>query len=90
MKSESPDLKAPQFAKDSHMVIESLMVGAFQENTYVVVNKDSKEALIIDPGDEANRIADKLSCLGATPVAILLTHGHIDHVLACADLKEKV
>lgn len=49
------------------------------ENTYVVINK-SNQALIIDPGVTLQRLQLLLREHGATPVAIVLTHGHYDHI----------
>ncbi len=71
------------------MKIEHLVVGPVQTNTYLVINETNKEAIIVDPGAEADRIAAKIDGLGLTPVAILLTHGHFDHAAAAAGLAEK-
>jgi glyoxylase-like metal-dependent hydrolase (beta-lactamase superfamily II) len=60
-------------------------VGPVQENCYVVRAKGSERAVIVDPGDEAERIIGALEALGITVVeAILLTHTHFDHVGAVA------
>ncbi|MHC4471535.1 MAG: MBL fold metallo-hydrolase [Planctomycetota bacterium] len=71
------------------MIVEPIVVGMFQENTWVVVCEETREAVIIDPGDEAERIADLLEQLDATPARILNTHAHLDHVGGVADLKER-
>ncbi|MGP0050759.1 MAG: MBL fold metallo-hydrolase [Solirubrobacteraceae bacterium] len=60
-------------------------VGPVQENCYIVRAKGSERAVIVDPGDEADRIIEALEALGITVVeAILLTHTHFDHVGAVA------
>jgi hydroxyacylglutathione hydrolase len=71
------------------MIVEHIVVGMFQENSWVLVCERTREAVLVDPGDEAERIADLVDRLDAVPVRILNTHAHLDHVGAVADLKEK-
>jgi hydroxyacylglutathione hydrolase len=61
-------------------------VGAFQENCYLVRADGADKALLIDPGDEAERLQTAMSELGVEPEAILLTHTHIDHIGAVAPI----
>jgi hydroxyacylglutathione hydrolase len=61
-------------------------VGAFQENCYLVRAEGAEKALLIDPGDEAERLQGAMSELGVEPEAILLTHTHIDHIGAVAPI----
>jgi len=62
-------------------------VGPVQENTYIVRLPDADRAVIVDPGDEAERILGALEALHITAVdAILLTHTHFDHVGAVAEV----
>lgn len=68
------------------MQVEHLAVGPVQTNCYLAINKETKEAIIIDPGDDADRIGMRLKQLEAKPVAILLTHGHFDHAGAAKTL----
>lgn len=68
------------------MQVEHLAVGPVQTNCYLAINKETKEAIIIDPGDDADRIGMRLMQLEAKPVAILLTHGHFDHAGAAKTL----
>jgi hydroxyacylglutathione hydrolase len=66
---------------DAHM----FTVGPVQENSYIVRTPGSERAVIIDPGDEAERLLDALKALEISTVeAILLTHTHFDHVGAVA------
>ena len=67
------------------MKIETLKVGYLQENCYIVT-KDEK-TIIIDPGDEADRILE--ACKDKSVVGILLTHDHFDHVGALKEVEEK-
>jgi glyoxylase-like metal-dependent hydrolase (beta-lactamase superfamily II) len=55
--------------------------GQFLENCYLVIDEAARECAVVDPGEEAEMILHKLRETGATPVAIWLTHAHIDHVL---------
>lgn len=71
------------------MLIKTLPVGQLETNCYVVTNENTLESVVIDPGDEANTILDYLESNHLRCAAILLTHGHHDHVGALADVKEE-
>ena len=58
--------------------VECLPVGAFQENCYLVVNAETRECLIVDPGAEGERIIR--AAQEYKPAAVLLTHAHWDHI----------
>ena len=62
------------------MLIKTLPVGQLETNCYVVANENTLEAVVIDPGDESNTILDYLERSKLRCVAIMLTHGHFDHV----------
>jgi hydroxyacylglutathione hydrolase len=65
--------------------VRMFTVGPVQENCFVVRQKDSEQALIVDPGDEAERLLDALRRLEVKTVeAILVTHTHFDHIGAVA------
>jgi hydroxyacylglutathione hydrolase len=65
--------------------VRMFTVGPVQENCFIVRAKDSERALIVDPGDEADRLLAAVSALGIKQVeAILLTHTHFDHIGAVA------
>jgi hydroxyacylglutathione hydrolase len=59
-------------------------VGPVQENTFLVRRKGADRAVVVDPGDEADRLLPAVEALGVTLEAILLTHTHFDHVGAVA------
>lgn len=69
------------------MRVSSLTVGPFQENCYLVVDESSRDAVLVDPGDEAPRILEALASSGARLTAIWLTHAHVDHVGGIAGVK---
>ena len=69
--------------------VRALTVGPLQENCYVVRRPGADTAVVVDPGDEGERIIAALAELGITQVAaILLTHTHFDHVGAVSELHE--
>ena len=66
------------------MDVRSFTVGPVAENCYLFRAEESDRALIVDPGEEADRILAAVEGLGVTVEAILLTHTHFDHVGAVA------
>jgi hydroxyacylglutathione hydrolase len=66
--------------------IASFTVGPFRENCYLVRRADTGSAVLVDPGDEAERLIEEIAARGVTVEAILLTHTHIDHIGAVAAL----
>jgi glyoxylase-like metal-dependent hydrolase (beta-lactamase superfamily II) len=71
------------------MILEKLTVGPFQENCYVIGDQESGVGAIVDPGDEAARIALAVEQTNLEIAQILITHAHIDHVGAVASLAEE-
>ncbi len=69
------------------MEIEKLIVGQLQTNCYLVWEKETNEGVIIDPGDDAEYILNRIKDLEIKPKVILATHGHFDHVLGVFELK---
>jgi hydroxyacylglutathione hydrolase len=67
--------------------LHSLVVGPFQCNCAVLVCSKTQEAVIIDAGDEADRIEKKLKSLGVSVKYSLHTHAHLDHIGAVKGLK---
>ncbi|PYP31373.1 MAG: hypothetical protein DMD47_07230 [Gemmatimonadetes bacterium] len=63
--------------------------GQFAENCYVVVDEARRACAIVDPGEEAELITQRVAVLDVTPVAIWLTHAHLDHVMGVARLKRE-
>ena len=66
--------------------VHAMALGLYQTNCYIIHDEASKACCVIDPGYEPDTILDKLDSLGLTPEAILLTHGHFDHVGAVREL----
>lgn len=69
--------------------VQTVTVGAFQENCYLVVDEKSGRAVIVDPGGEGDRLVAAIEKSGAELEAIWITHAHVDHVGAIASVKRK-
>ena len=69
--------------------VKSYVVSDFGTNCYFVTNEDTKEMLIVDPGDNAPMLASNIDKEQLKPTAILLTHGHLDHASAAEELAKK-
>ena len=69
------------------MKVQSLTVGPFQENAYLVIDEATNRAVLIDPGAEPERLLAMVRESGATLEAIWLTHGHVDHIGGIAGVR---
>ncbi len=72
--------------KNSNFNLKKLIVGELATNCYII--SQNNQALIIDPGDNCNKIASCLNEQQLSPLVILLTHGHFDHILAAQQLQK--
>ncbi|GIW21968.1 MAG: MBL fold hydrolase [Candidatus Sericytochromatia bacterium] len=70
-------------------LIETIVVGAFQCNCTIIADNDTKEAIIIDPGDEANKILEIVKYYNLNVKYLMHTHAHLDHIMATREIKEK-
>ncbi|MDB4876320.1 MAG: beta-lactamase domain protein [Gemmatimonadetes bacterium] len=71
------------------MKVDVRTVGAFQENTYFVVDETTNRAVLIDPGAEPEMLVAMVRESGAVLEAIWLTHGHIDHIGGIAGVQRE-
>lgn len=71
------------------MEIKRAVLGMAATNCYFACNRETKETIIIDPADNAELLIRALTTGGYKPAAILLTHGHVDHILAVNALRER-
>jgi hydroxyacylglutathione hydrolase len=78
------DLAPP--GKEKIVRTDTLTVGMFQSNCYVVSCEQTKQAIVVDPGDEGNRIVTHVKREGLDVRMIVCTHGHIDHVAALPEV----
>jgi hydroxyacylglutathione hydrolase len=68
-------------------MLRKLIVGPYQANCYILGCNETKEGLIVDPGDEIFRIVREISRNGLTILYILITHGHFDHTGGADELR---
>ena len=71
------------------MLVKTIPVGQLEENCYIVTNEKTLECVVIDPGDESNTILDYLEDNSLKCRAIMITHGHYDHVGAVDAIAEE-
>ena len=69
-------------------LLQTLPVGPLQCNCTILFDEETREALVVDPGDESPRILKALTDLNARTLALLHTHGHFDHIGATSDVAE--
>ena len=67
--------------------VQTYILGELQANCYVITDTKTDNTIIIDPGDVGTYIAEEIERKKAKPVAVLLTHGHFDHVMGAAELQ---
>jgi len=69
-------------------MLRKIAVGPYQANCYILGSMETREGLVIDPGDEVLRIVKEISRQGLTICSILITHGHFDHTGGAHELKK--
>lgn len=67
--------------------IETIVVSQFAQNARIVACRKTKQAMIVDAGDDGARLASRVDALGFELQAIALTHAHLDHIGGVSDLK---
>ncbi len=72
--------------KTNTINVRKLELGQLKANCYITIDNETKDTLIIDPGDDSDYIQQILTDEEAKPIQIVLTHGHFDHALASTDL----
>lgn len=72
------------------LVIKTILAGMYEENCYLIMDENTKELGIIDPGGQANLLVQEIEKISGKPKFILLTHGHMDHVDGVVQLAGKL
>ncbi|MCF0120586.1 MAG: MBL fold metallo-hydrolase [Oscillospiraceae bacterium] len=72
------------------MLIKNLVVGHLATNCYIVTDEQTMKCVIIDPGAESNMILEYIEANKMTVEAILITHGHFDHIFGAPNLQEEL
>ena len=72
-----------------NLFVETIVTGPFQENSYFFWYDNSRNTILIDPGDDGYSISKALDQNNLVPVAIINTHAHLDHIGAVSELKQK-
>jgi hydroxyacylglutathione hydrolase len=71
------------------MKVESVVVGGLETNCYLVYCEETKACVIVDPGAEPDKVFPVIAEEELHPIAIINTHGHVDHIGANRDMKDK-
>ncbi len=66
--------------------LQSMVLGMVGTNCYLLINTETKETVLFDPADDGKKIVSYLDREGLKPVAILLTHGHFDHIMGAPEV----
>jgi glyoxylase-like metal-dependent hydrolase (beta-lactamase superfamily II) len=70
--------------------IRHIEVSPFMTNCYLLIDEATTQAALVDPGDEPARIMQMIEEAGAEVKYLLATHGHVDHVAAAAEMKDRL
>lgn len=70
------------------MIIKTYEAGPFDANNYLVIDEETKEAVLIDCSEDLHEIVNEVKTQGANVKYILITHGHFDHILGINNMKQ--
>ncbi|MBC7474546.1 MAG: MBL fold metallo-hydrolase, partial [Candidatus Sericytochromatia bacterium] len=71
------------------MLIETVVLGSFQCNCTIIADEKTRDALIIDPGDEPDKILEIIKHYNLNVKYMLHTHAHLDHIMGTRKVKEQ-
>jgi glyoxylase-like metal-dependent hydrolase (beta-lactamase superfamily II) len=87
--TESPAMNREEPAAELKLIVRTIVSRLFSENCYLVSRGSDSRCLVIDPGLDADRILNTILENRLTPVALLITHGHADHIAGIEPLKSQ-
>jgi hydroxyacylglutathione hydrolase len=73
----------------NELMVRGVVVGVFQENCWVVGSRRTREAIVIDPGDEPDTILDLARDMGLNVKKIVCSHAHVDHIMGVRGVQER-
>lgn len=73
----------------SNIIVITNMLSSFATNCYTIANSDTREAIIVDPADRPDFLINMYKNQNLKPVAVFLSHGHIDHIGALRGIKNE-
>ncbi len=73
----------------NNLELRKKILGSIYTNCYFLKNKTTGEMIIVDPADEPDAVFSQVSLMQGKPAAVLLTHGHHDHILAAEAVRDK-
>ena len=71
------------------MRVKKFVLGVYEENSYLIIDDETDEAIVIDPGEGPSALLETISSSNLSVKYILNTHAHIDHVLGVEEVKKK-
>ncbi|MEF9475705.1 MAG: MBL fold metallo-hydrolase [Candidatus Mariimomonas ferrooxydans] len=71
------------------MIVKKLVVGPLEGNCYIIGDEKLRQAIVVDPGDEPDRIIEQVKQNGFEVNAIICTHAHFDHIAVAGDIKKE-
>src|SRR5688572_17290906 len=76
-------------APEQHLQLRIIPVTPLQQNCSLLFSTETKRAVLVDPGGDADKLMQALDHFGVTLTRMWLTHGHLDHAGAAAELRER-
>ena len=69
------------------LIVKTYPVGMLAANCYLIIDSETSDCIIVDPGDDAQFLIQQIRELEITPIQIIATHGHFDHIMAAFELQ---
>src|SRR5262245_53084076 len=73
----------------NELMVRGIVVGVFQENCWVIGSRRTREGIVIDPGDEPEKILELARDMGLNVKLIISSHAHVDHIMGVRGVQER-